>query len=143
MIKVFCDTSVLLASLRSPRGGASELLRSAVVEVVAAFLSDDGIEEVARHVHEVGPDLRALFLTHLATIPFTTVSVPADEVQWAASFTAAKDSPLVAAAKLAGVDYLVTVDKRHLLDKKAQIEPNVGFDIVRPGDLLALLREDG
>ena len=46
----------------------------------------------------------------------------------------------MAAAHKAGVDYLVTLDKRHLLNKKAKIEPHVGFVIVRPGDILDLLR---
>lgn len=143
MSKVFFDTSVLLASLRSPRGGSSELLRYAVVGSVQAFLSDDVIDETARHVHEVGPELRALFLNFLAVIPFTSISVTAEEVRWATTFTDPKDSPIVAAAQKAGADYLVTLDKRHLLNKKAEIEPHVGFEIVRPEDLLKLLKEEG
>lgn len=141
--KVFFDTSVLLAGLRSPQGGSSELLRHAVVGRLDAFMSDDVIDEVARHVHEVGPDLRALFLKYLATIPFTLLTVSAQEVALAATFTEAKDSPIVAAAAKADVDYLVTLDKRHLLNKKTEIEPHVGFTIVRPEDLIQLLSEGG
>jgi predicted nucleic acid-binding protein len=51
--KAFLDTSVFLASLRSPQGGSSELLRYAVVGSVQAFVSDDVMDEVARHLHEV------------------------------------------------------------------------------------------
>lgn len=137
--KVFFDTSVLLASLRSPQGGSSEVLRHAVVGHLDAFLSDDVIDEVARHVHEVGPDLRALLLKYLATIPFTTISVSAQEVALAAVFTDPKDSPIVSAAAKANVDYLVTLDKRHLLNKKMEIESHVEFAIVRPEDLIQLL----
>jgi predicted nucleic acid-binding protein len=143
MISAFIDTSVLLASLRSPTGGSSELLRYAVIGAFSAFLSDDVINEVARHVHEVGPELRALFLTYLAAIPYTVITVTPNEVQHAATFTAAKDSPIVAAAAKADVGYLVTLDKRHLLDKKSDIEPHVSFEIVRPEDVFRQLKAAG
>lgn len=140
MPKVFLDTSIFLASLRSPSGGSSEVLRYAVVGAVEAFLSKDVIDEVARHVHEVEPTLRSLLLLNLAAIPLGVISVTPEEVAWAATFTHAKDSFIVAAAHKAGVDYLVTLDKRHLLDKKADIEPHVGFQLVRPEVVLAMLR---
>ena len=141
MIKTFFDTSVLLASLRSPQGGSSELLRYAVVEATEAYISDDVLDEVARHVHEVGPALRSLLLEYLAAISFTVVTVTTEEVARATVFTDPKDSPIVAAAEKARVDYLVTLDKRHLLNKRAEIEPHVGFVIVRPETVLDLLRD--
>ena len=92
MPKVFLDTSIFLASLRSPQGGSSEVLRYAVAGAVEAFLSDDVVDEVARHIHEVDPALRSLLLQYLAAIPFTVISVTADEVEWAATFTDSKNS---------------------------------------------------
>jgi hypothetical protein len=73
-------------------------------------------------------------------IPFRVVSVTPKEVQWAITFIAPKDSCIVAAAHKSGAAYLATLDKRHLLDKKADIEPNVGFQIVRPETILSILR---
>jgi putative PIN family toxin of toxin-antitoxin system len=142
MINVFLDTSIFLASLRSPQGGSSELLRYAVIGAIEASVSDDVIDEVARHVHEVDPALRSLLLRYLAAIPFRVVSVTPEEVQWAITFTAPKDGAIVAAAHKSGAAYLVTLDKRHLLDKKADIEPNVGFQIVRPEAILSILRQE-
>lgn len=142
MINVFLDTSILLASLRSPQGGSSELLRYAVIGAIEASVSDDVIDEVARHVHEVDPALRSLLLRYLAAIPFRVVSVTPEEVQWAITFTAPKDGAIVAAAHKSGASYLVTLDKRHLLDKKADIEPNVGFQIARPEAILSILRQE-
>jgi predicted nucleic acid-binding protein len=138
--KVFLDTSVFLASLRSPQGGSSELLRYAVVGSIQAFISDDVMDEVARHIHEVAPELRSLLLRYLAAIPFQVVSVTTEEVRWATGFTNAKDSFIVAAAHKAGVRYLVTLDKRHLLDKEDEIEPQVSFQIVRPEFVLEKIR---
>jgi uncharacterized protein len=140
MSKTFLDTSVFRASLRSPQGGSSEVLRHAVVGLIESVVSDDVLDEVARHVHEVDPALRSLLLKYLAAIPFAVISVTPDEVQWATTFTAPKDSHIVAAAHKAGVDYLVTLDKRHLLDKRAEIEPHVCFQIVRPEHILAMQR---
>lgn len=138
--EVFLDTSVFLASLRSPQGGSSELLRYAVVGSIQAFVSDDVMDEVARHIHEVAPELRSLLLRYLAAIPFQVVSITTEEVRWAAAFTNVKDSFIVAAAHKADVDYLVTLDKRHLLDKKDEIEPQVGFQIVRPEFVLTEIK---
>jgi predicted nucleic acid-binding protein len=64
--KVFLDTSVFLASLRSPQGGSSELLRHAVVGSIQAFVSDDVMDEVARHIQKVAPGLRSLLLRYLS-----------------------------------------------------------------------------
>ncbi len=75
MIRIFFDTSILLASLRSPSGGSSELLRYAVAGAVSGYLSDDVLEEIARHVHEVGPELRSRLLNYLAAIPFTVWAI--------------------------------------------------------------------
>lgn len=81
MNKVFVDASVLLASLRSSHGGSSELLRYAVMHAIEAAVSDDILDEVARHVHEVDPGLRSLLLKYLAAIPFTVIQVTSAEVQ--------------------------------------------------------------
>jgi predicted nucleic acid-binding protein len=51
-----------------------------------------------------------------------------------------KDAPIVAAAKRAKVDYLVSLDRRHLVGNK-EIEHRSGVKIVLPEELLALLRQ--
>ena len=140
MTRVFFDASVFLASLHSPSGGSSEVFRYAVVGAMEALVSEDVIEEVARNIQGVKNELVAAWLKNIATIPFTSVSVTKEEVEWAADFTDEKDAHIVAAAEKAGVDFLVTLDKRHLLDKKEAIEPNISFRIVRPEDLLEVIR---
>lgn len=140
MAKVFFDTSVLLASLHSPTGGSSELLRYAIVGEIDAVVSDDVIDEVARHIQRVRPELRSLFLKYIAVIRFTVVSVTPSQVQWATAFTDPKDSFIVAAAHESNVEYLVTLDKRHLLNRKSDIEPHVRFIIARPEEVLKHIR---
>jgi hypothetical protein len=75
-----------------------------------------------------------------STVPFHFANPTLENVIEAAIYTPAKDKAIVAGANVGEVDYLVTLDKKHLLDKSAQIEPNVHFKIIRPEDLLAALR---
>ena len=57
----------------------------------------------------------------------------------AASHVALKDAPIVAAAKRAKVDLLVTLDKKHLLGKP-ELAEYAGVDIVTPQEAVGYLR---
>jgi hypothetical protein len=48
-------------------------------------------------------------------VPFETVHPSKEQVLGAAQYTAVKDAPIVAAAKRARADYLVSLDRRHLV----------------------------
>ncbi len=58
-----------------------------------------------------------------------------DEVLQVAAYTVLKDAPIVAAAKRAEVDYLVSLDRRHLVGVEAVSEGS-GLKIVLPDELL-------
>jgi hypothetical protein len=73
-------------------------------------------------------------------IPFHFANPTIENVMEAATYTPEKDQTIVAGANVGAVDYLVTLDKKHLLDKSVQIEPNVNFKIIRPENLLTILR---
>ncbi len=55
MIRAFLDSSVLVAAIRSPTGGSGEVLRFAVAEAFEAVISDDVVQEVARHFEDSFP----------------------------------------------------------------------------------------
>ena len=63
-------------------------------------------------VRRVEPTATQLFLD---TVPFETVRPSKRQVLQAAQYSALKDAPIVAAAKRAQVDYLVSLDRRHLV----------------------------
>ena len=62
-------------------------------------------------------------------MPFTYVALNAEEVTEAMGYTVAKDAHVVAAAKKAAVDYLVTFDEKHLLHND-ELRRNVAFGIL-------------
>ena len=135
MIQVFVDASVLVAAVLSPTGGASALLEMAIRGRVNLLISDDIVEEVKRNV----PKLADKFEILLRLVPFHYVSVTAEDVSAALDYTVAKDAHVVAAAKKATVEYLVTFDEKHLLHNEV-LKQNVTFSMLKPGDLLQLLR---
>ncbi|MDD2695891.1 MAG: hypothetical protein PHD58_08195, partial [Anaerolineales bacterium] len=61
------------------------------------------------------------------------------EVLSAAKQVALKDAPIVAAAKKGEVDLLVTLDKKHLLEKPA-LAKFVGAEIVTPKEAIGLMK---
>ncbi len=65
-----------------------------------------------------------------------------EDVTKASTYTPSKDKVIVAAAERAIVDYLVTLDKKHLLNNEA-LKQAVTFQIINPGDFLAVLRRNG
>lgn len=73
-------------------------------------------------------------------VPFRFAIPTLEHVIEASTYTPAKDKSIVAGANAGRVDHLVTLDKKHLLDKRDQIEPNVRFKIIRPENLLVVLR---
>ena len=142
MTRAFIDSSVFIAAVRSPTGGSAEVLRYAVAELFEAVISEDVVEEVERYFNRMVPTLVPAMNLVFHTVPFRFANPTVKDVIDAAIYTAQKDKAIVAGANVGKVDYLVTLDKRHLLDKSAQIEPNVHFKIIRPEDLLAILRRN-
>lgn len=138
MIRAFVDASVLVAAVFSPTGGASALLEMAIRGRVDLMISDDIVEEVKRNV----PKLAEQFQMLLELVPFNYVSVTAEDVSEVLGYTVAKDAHVVAAAKKAAADYLVTFDEKRLLRNK-ELRQSVTFTMLKPGDLLPVLRGRG
>jgi predicted nucleic acid-binding protein len=61
------------------------------------------------------------------------------EVLLAATYTEVKDAPIVAAAKKAQVDYLVSLDRRHLVGREV-VQNQSELMIVLPETLVSYLR---
>ncbi|OGO20431.1 MAG: hypothetical protein A2Z14_04680 [Chloroflexi bacterium RBG_16_48_8] len=64
-------------------------------------------------------------------IPFEFVRPTKRQVIAAAKHSALKDAPIIAAAKRAKADLLVTLDKKHLLGKP-ELAKYIGAEIVTP-----------
>lgn len=139
--KVFVDTSVLFAATYSATGYARDLIRLGLQGKVILVISDDVLEEVKRNLADKAPGKLGVFTSQIEGAIFEVVGDPTrDEVLAAATYTVLKDAPIVAAAIKAQVDYLVTYDHKHLLDRPEVAEKS-GLRIVTPDVVVTAIQE--
>ena len=74
-----------------------------------------------------------------SVVPFELVRPTKRQVLQAASYTVLKDAAIVDAAKRAKVDYLVSLDRRHLVGVP-EVEMRSGLEIVLPKEFVEMIR---
>lgn len=141
MIRAFVDTSVLFAAIYSAHGFARDLIDLSLQEAVVLVVCPLVLEEVERNIAKKVPGKMTAFQELMAILPFEVVPDANKEAFLrAAAYTELKDAPIVAAAIDAGVDYLVTYDRKHLLDRPEVAEKS-GLAIVTPDLVVQRLTE--
>ena len=136
------DASVLFAASYSSSGASREITRLAFRDQVRLVISEDVVEEAERNLAAKQPEALEVLRTILNSVPFQTVTPTIEEVQQAAVYTASKDAPIVAAAKKAEADRLVSLDRRHLVGVP-EVAEGSGLKIILPQTLLKTIREEG
>ncbi len=134
MQRLFLDSSVLFAAARttaSRTGHARDLILMAVRGEIVPVASQLVLDETRRNLAESVPERLIIFDYITAGIPFETVKPTKREVIAAARRVVLKDAPIIAAARKARVDYLATLDKKHLLGKP-ELAEYVRAPIVTP-----------
>ena len=140
MIRAFLDASVLFAASYSPTGASREIIHLAFQGKVQLVVSDDVLEEAEKNLALKYPATLEVFYQIIQAVPFEKVTPTPKDVQRAASYTATKDAPIVAAAKRAQVDFLVSLDRRHLVGVPEVVQQS-GLKIVLPEELLGKIRK--
>jgi predicted nucleic acid-binding protein len=136
MSRVFLDASVLFAAAYSTQGGARELLRRSLSSEVDLVTSQFAIEEAETTLLRKAPEQVVYFKALLETLEIEITPEPTkEELLAAASYTAMKDAPIIAAAIAAQADYLVTFDRKHLLNPP-EVAKKSGLVIATPGEVL-------
>lgn len=138
-MRVFIDSSVLIAASYSSTGASREIIRQAIRGKIELVISNLVLEETSANLSIKAPEALPAYQQFLDVIPFETISPTKRQVLEAAEYTDLKDAPIVAAAKRAGVDYLVSLDRRHLVGVP-EVARRSGLKIVLPGELLQKLR---
>ena len=136
--RVFLDTNVLVSALYSADGPPGAILRLHVDERITIVVSQLVVDELIRAIHrklpDVLPPLRELLLN---TPPEVVPDPTAGEIQTFAHGVNRSDAPLLAAAVIAGVDYLVSGDAAFLREAR-RLETSVA--LVTPRELLGRLQ---
>jgi predicted nucleic acid-binding protein len=131
MKRVFIDSSVMFAAMYSDKGYAHDLIMMGVREQLQLVISSLVMEETHRNLAGFAPETLPVLERIFALALFDIVNPPKDVVIEAAGLVALKDAPILAAAKIARVSILITLDKRHLLDRP-ELEKFITAKILRP-----------
>jgi len=139
--RLFFDSSALFAGVVSSNGAARALLLLAEAGEIEILISEQVIVEteqaVARKALQSLPTFReALFASQARVVRDPS---PADVASHLELIGHPADVPIVLAAMRAGVDFLVTLNRRHFVDDPA-VASKAGLRVGAPGDALAWVR---
>ena len=141
MIRFFVDTSVLFSAIYSPSGGSRRLITDAINKEIELVISEDVATELKAAFTEDYPQLVPAVVALIEVTPFDYVTITQEQRDMAAEVVPdPDDAHIVAAAKHSNARALVTLDRKHLLNKPAVAE-FVGMVVITPGQAIALYRK--
>ena len=136
---LFFDASVLVAGSHSQEGGSALLLDACKAGGFTAQLTFLIILE-ALHTLERNFPQRSLsrFYGYIVEVNWDILSVPSEDVLHKyAPFIHTKDLHVLAASVEAGSEFLLTLDRKHILAAAEAVEDaNLPFRILTPGDFI-------
>jgi len=141
MIRFFLDTSVLFAAVHSSTGHARDILKTVESEEVVLITSQYVLAEARRVLIDKSPERYPVFDYLMTTLPWEIVEPTKGQVLAAAKYVEdINDAPIIAAARKAKVQALVTFDRKHLLGKPA-IATYLRAQVLTPREALELLTD--
>ncbi len=136
-IKVFVDTSVLIAGVASVTGASAAVLDLSEAESIQMVISRQVLVETDRNFAAKLPGLITQFRQFMQNLaPLMVEDPPKAAVERAAALIAQKDAAILVAALEAKVDYLMTLDKKHFL--KPKVKENIPIEVCTPADFLRI-----
>ena len=136
MKKVFFNASVILAGLRSPAGGSAKVLSWVKKSKIEGYISEVVLDEVLKHAVKVGLTEK-LVMRRLKSMSMRTSLAPERlGRKYSKVVKDLGDVHLFESAESLKVDYLVSLDKKHVFSLADKIKK---FEIVSPGKLIEKL----
>ncbi len=115
--RVFVDSSVLFTAINSPSGGSAKLF---TIKKIRLLVCKVVLAEVERNVRQ---KLRSYHLDRffklVESLEVVAGEPDKDLVRWAKGVIVEKDAVILAEAKRSKADFLVSLDKKHLLTREA------------------------
>lgn len=136
-MRVFFDASVVIAALLSPTGGSAKVFKLVKLGLIKGITSQTVIEEILEEdkpskIKKSKEDIEN-FIAKSGLIIRKLVTV--DEIEPYQNLIDPDDAHLIAGANLTKCQYLVTLDKKHLLRPDIQ-KKFLPLRIVSPKELL-------
>lgn len=115
MIRIYLDASVIIAAMLSPTGGSAKLIQFVRLGAVAGITSQTAIAEVEEHALKIDKTLTEIgqFIQDNKVVVREKISKAEEEPYQ--GLVEEEDIHIIAGAELTKCDYLVTLDKKHLL----------------------------
>lgn len=113
-IRVFLDSSVIIAGLASKKGGSYEVLAMAELNVLLPCICEDVVSEVFRNVQKKLPGSVPYVYALFKKLPFKIIDPADEDLALAKKMINEKDAPILAAAMTGNVDWLLSLDKHFL-----------------------------
>jgi predicted nucleic acid-binding protein len=139
-MEVFLDASVLFSAAYSQTGASREIIRLGIQGEIQLVISDLVCNEALANLQNKAPAAVQSLSVFLKLVPFKVVRPSKEDVLAAMKYTEFKDAPVVAAAKCAEANYLISLDRAHLVGVVA-VEEGSGLTILLPGEFLRTLRK--
>lgn len=142
-IKVFLDSSAVMAGVISSAGAARVLLVMSENGQIETFICEQVIVESERSIAKKVPQALPEFRQTLKDANLKVVHNPTqEEIEENLSLIADPDDvPILLAAMKSHVDYLATHNRKHFLNDY-KVAEKAGLKIGTPGDVLAWIREN-
>ena len=140
--RVFLDTSVVIAAVLSPTGGARKLFLLGEAGVLTLVVGPTVLKECDEVVRRKVPHSLPMLAQLLMTTAMGTSVVPTKKqiAKVQALVRYAPDAHVLAEAIQAKPDWFVTHDKEHFLKSRRKL--TLPFEVGTPGDLLQRFKED-
>ncbi|HEY4506325.1 MAG TPA: putative toxin-antitoxin system toxin component, PIN family [Candidatus Paceibacterota bacterium] len=137
---LFLDANIFFAAVASKKGGSFFIIELAKSERIIPATSAYALIEAEKNIKlKLGE--RALMLHRkniLEISPYipriNTTESKMEEI--VSNYVSEKDIPIVLGAMESNADFLVTLDRKHLLDNEDLKDMGFGFYLVTPGDFL-------
>lgn len=134
MTKVFLDASVIISGIASDKGASNVILKLSKKKKIVIFVSAIILKEVLRNLQKkFSEDIYLAFIDYLPQSNFQKINLKENDLLGFKKITEEKDIHVVAAAVKAKVNFLITLDKKHLLRLR---EKNLPYKIITPGEFL-------
>ena len=134
MTKVFLDASVIIAAILSSDGGSAKILSLASKGKILAIISQTVVLEVLEHKEKIGKTEDEINDFVLRSKIVVREEISYEEAKKYFESVEKDDAHLVAGAKLTKCDYLISLDKKHVLSLNDKFSP---LKIVDPKEFLS------
>lgn len=139
MTRAFVDSSVFFSACLSAGGASREIMERGVRGDIGLVTSALVLSETERNLAAKAPVALPYFRRFVEAVPFEIARPSKADVVEAAAYTALKDAPIVAAARHAAVDFLCSLDRRHLVEAP-DVARRSGLRIALPEEVLRHIR---